>query len=149
MKNGYGLPRSPRIRSGAKGWGCNDKGGFTFIELLVVISIIGIVFAAGIVSYSAITIRSRDTRRKADLESIRQSLEICRSLTGSYPASIYDEVSCGASGPVLLAKTPLDPKPCVNFLDGEYTYVLNVSANTFTLTADCTEDGAAYVVTNP
>src|SRR5258706_9202936 len=94
--------------------------GFTFIELLVVITIIGVIFASGIVTFSAITTKSRDTRRKADLEAMRQSLEMCRTLTGAYPDSSYvyqaDEqnstLSCGATGPQLMSKTPSDPKAC-------------------------------------
>lgn len=127
----------------------DNRAGFTFIELLVVITIIGIVFAAGIVSFTAITVRSRNVRRKADLEAMRQSLEICRSLTGVYPASVYDNVSCSLTGPILLVKSPLDPKPCTGFADGKYSYVPGVPATTYTLTADCTEGEAPYVVTNP
>ncbi len=132
------------------------KNGFTFIELLVVITIIGVIFAAGIVSFAAITTRSRDVRRKADLESMRQSLEICRSLTGAYPDLIYvyqadvstSSLSCGASGPTLITKTPLDPKPCPVSANGSYTYT-KASATTYTLSAPCMEVDTSYQVTNP
>lgn len=125
--------------------------GFTFIELLVVITIIGIVFASGIVSYSSITTRSRDARRKADLESIRQSLEMCRSLTGIYPTSIYEDdssLSCGLSGPVLMKKTPLDPRLCISAGTDEYTFS-RTSDTTYTLVAPCMEVDVSYQVTNP
>lgn len=137
--------------------GLNRKDhGFTFIELLVVLTIIGIVFSSGIVTYSAITVRSRDSRRKADLEGIRQSLEMCRSLTGAYPDLGYvyqtdpdaSSVSCGASGPTLMADTPTDPKPCVGYLDGAYRYT-KTSATTYTLDAPCMEVDTTYQVTNP
>lgn len=119
--------------------------GFTFIELLVVITIIGIIFAAGIVSFTTITTRSRDTRRKADLEAIRQSLEICRSITGSYPATVYPDISCPA-GTTMMSKTPFDPKPC-NLVE-EYSYT-KTSQTTYTLTASCMEIDTGYQVTNP
>lgn len=133
----------------------NEKG-FTFIELLVVITIIGVVFAAGIVSFTAITTRSRDVRRKADLEGIRQSLEICRSLTGAYPDAVYiyqadvanSSLSCGATGPTLMNKTPTDPKPCSGAMDGAYRYS-KTSITTYTLLAPCMEIDTAYQVTNP
>ncbi len=122
--------------------------GFTFVELLVVISIIGIIFATGVVTYTSISVRSRDARRKTDLESIRQSLEICRSLAGSYPDTIYNSVTCDdATSTVMLASTPLDPKPCTGYTNGRYTYVKSTSV-TYTLTANCIESGT-YVVTNP
>lgn len=122
--------------------------GFTFIELMVVITIIGIIFAAGIVTYSSITVKSRDTRRRADLESIRQSLEICRSLAGVYPVSVYPSVTCNdAAASVMLVTTPTDPKPCLGYVNGQYTYA-KLTAVSYTLTANCIESGS-YVVTNP
>ncbi|HCQ31160.1 TPA: hypothetical protein DIU27_02100 [Candidatus Collierbacteria bacterium] len=123
------------------------RNGYTFVELLVVISIIGIIFAVGVVSFTAITTRSRDTRRKSDMEAIRQALEMCRSLTGTYPSSIYDDVSCSLVGPVLLKSTPKDPKPCTDQI-GAYTYN-PLSATTYTLSASCMEIDTGYEVTNP
>jgi len=120
------------------------KNGFTFVELLVVITIVGVIFAAGVVSFTTITSRSRDARRKADLESIRQALEMCRSLTGSYPADITSNVTCSA-GVVLLAQTPTDPKGCPAGSDYTYSWT---SATAYTLLAPCFEDGS-YQVTNP
>ncbi len=133
-----------------------NYAGFTFIELLVVLTIIGIVFSSGIVTYSAITLRSRDTRRKTDLEAMRQSLEMCRSLTGAYPDSGYiyqtdpdaSTVTCGPSGPTVMTDTPTDPKPCLNYEDGAYRYT-KTSATTYTLDAPCMEVDVTYQVTNP
>lgn len=131
--------------------------GFTFVELLVVLTIIGVIFAAGIVSYTAITTRSRDTRRKADMEAIRQSLEMCRSLTGAYPDQQYvyspgsetqSTLSCGASGPTLMTHTPTDPKPCVGNTQGLYAYS-KTSPTTYTLSASCMEIDLGYQVINP
>lgn len=62
--------------------------GFTLIELLVVIAIIGILVAIGTVSYQRSVRVSRDSRRKADLEQIRQALETYRSEIGNYPVTL-------------------------------------------------------------
>src|SRR3989344_5158240 len=83
--------------------------GFTFIELLVTVTIMAVMMAVAIVSYSNTNLRSRDTKRKADLEVIRSALEICRSNTGSYPASVNSNVTC-SDGVVTLQATPIDPK---------------------------------------
>lgn len=125
-----------------------NQRGFTFVELLVVITIIGVIFASGIVAFTSITIRSRDTRRRADLESIRQSLEMCRSLIGNYPTAIYDVggLSCSASGPVLMTKVPTDPKPDTN-CSTNYVYSRS-SATVYTLTS-CQEAGGTYQVSSP
>ena len=119
-----------------------DKG-FTFVELLVVITIIGIIFASGIVSYTSISQRSRDTRRKSDIEAIRQSLEMCRSLSGVYPANITNSVTC-TTGEVLMTTVPNDPKPCPGVT---YTYVRPTTVS-YTLTAPCMESGV-YSVSQP
>lgn len=131
-----GRLRSPRLSS--------FQAGFTFVELLVVITIIGVIFASAIVAYGSITIRSRDVRRRSDIEAIRQSLEMCRSLTGSYPLSIATNVSCSDSGPILMTTIPTDPKPSVTCV---YTYN-RLTATTYTLTA-CQEAGGTYQVSSP
>lgn len=122
--------------------------GFTFVELLVVITIIGVIFASGIVAFTSITIRSRDTRRRSDLEAIRQSLEMCRSLSGEYPSTIYDAggISCSASGPILMSTVPTDPKPG-DSCNSQYAYVRSTTT-TYTLTA-CQESGGTYQVASP
>ena len=59
--------------------------GFTLIELLVVIAIIGILAALGTVTYSDSQQKSRDSRRKSDLETIRKALELAKQdSAGSY-----------------------------------------------------------------
>lgn len=137
--------------------------GFTFIELLVVITIIAVVFAAGIVSYTTISKNSRDARRRADVEAIRQALEMCRSITGDYPDTIYPDsgsVECDAKTPptVTMKTTPHDPKTCDGDVAGlgEYLYepeyaVDGVTVTGYTLTAICMENYVTptYPVTNP
>lgn len=129
------------------------QSGFTFIELLVVITIIGVIFAAGIVSYTTISKNSRDARRRADQEAIRQSLEMCRTIAGRYPADIYatGAIICNdTSATVTMKKTPLDPKPCAGHESGQYTYVYTAATGDYTLTADCMEDPSlSKVETNP
>lgn len=124
------------------------KNGFTFIELLVVITIIAVLFAVGTVSYITISQNSRDARRKADLESIRQALEMCRTIDGAYPVSIYNSVTCPTSSTVTLKSTPTNPKTCTNHTNIQYSYSL--SGGNYTLTAYCMGDGTgSFQVTNP
>ncbi|MBU1326711.1 prepilin-type N-terminal cleavage/methylation domain-containing protein [Patescibacteria group bacterium] len=61
------------------------KKGFTLIELLVVVTIITVLVTIGIVAYSSINKRSRDAKRKSDLEQVRSALEMFRSDFGYYP----------------------------------------------------------------
>ena len=139
-----------RIMGWIPGQARNDKfaNAFTFVELLVVITIIGLIFSSGIVAYGSITTRSRDTRRRSDLEAIRQSLEMCRSLVGNYPDDIYADggLSCSVTGPVLMAIVPTDPKPSAACLE-QYVYS-RTSLTTYTLTS-CQEVGGTYQVASP
>lgn len=57
---------------------------FTLIEVLVVATIIGILVTVAAVSFGNSQKRSRDARRKADLETVRQALVLYRQDNGSY-----------------------------------------------------------------
>jgi len=61
------------------------KKGFTFIEILVTITIIAILVVIGVISYASVNKRSRDARRKSDIEQIRSALEMYKADFGYYP----------------------------------------------------------------
>ena len=62
------------------------KKGFTLIELMVAISIIAILAAIGMVVYSSAQKSGRISKRAQDLESLKTSLEVYKTATGSYPS---------------------------------------------------------------
>ena len=64
------------------------KKGFTFIEILVVATLIGILATIGIVTYSSANARARDGKRKSDVEQIRSALEMYRADNGNYPTTL-------------------------------------------------------------
>lgn len=59
--------------------------GFTLTELLVVIAIIGILASVVTISTGSARQKSRDAKRKADLETIAGALEIYYAEEKSYP----------------------------------------------------------------
>jgi len=61
------------------------KRGFTLIELMVVVAIIGILMAAGIVAFSNSQRAARDAARIADLNAIGYALEQYYQDNHSYP----------------------------------------------------------------
>lgn len=66
------------------------KKGFTLVELLVVISILGILASIALVSFRSAQMRGRDAQRKSDLKQISSSLELYYSDYGKYPAASSD-----------------------------------------------------------
>lgn len=61
--------------------------GFTVIELIVVIAVIGILAAITIVAYNGIQAEARDTQRKSDIITITKGLELYYAENRAYPTS--------------------------------------------------------------
>lgn len=61
-----------------------NEHGFTMIELLVVVAIIGMLSAAVIASVTTARMKSRDTRRLSSITAIQKALELAQSSVG-YP----------------------------------------------------------------
>jgi len=104
--------------------------GFTLIELLVVISVIGILVAMGVASYSTAQKKARDSRRIEDLKSVQNALEQYYSDNNSYPV---DQASLNSITDYLPAGLPQDPKP-------EYSYGVAINSSGYTICAQ-TETG--------
>lgn len=103
--------------------------GFTIVELLVVIVVIGILAAITIVAYNGIQNRARDTDRMSDINAIRKALEVYKSFNGEYPEenattweySYTDPQNFLSALKPYLGKTPVDP---VNSTSRYYYYYL-------------------------
>lgn len=130
------------------------KNAFTFIEILVVVTIIGLLAAGAAVSYSRFSKQSRDAKRKTDLEQIRAALEMYKSNNNAYPATLTLTISCtspaGLQDPspgtnVYLNQIPSDPKCSTATNTPNYTYSSNTTS--YTISA-ALEDGTTYTL-NP
>jgi prepilin-type N-terminal cleavage/methylation domain-containing protein len=103
------------------------KNAFTLVELLLVVGIIVVLVGAiiTVVNPVALQQRSRDSRRKADLEAIRQALELYRadSPTKIYPGGTSLLVHGG-----YLSVLPVEPDDGLNYSyspgGGNATYTL-------------------------
>jgi len=61
--------------------------GFTIVELLIVIVVIGILAAITIVSFNGVTARATFTRTVSDLKNTTQILELYKAQYGTYPTT--------------------------------------------------------------
>ncbi|HEX8182757.1 MAG TPA: prepilin-type N-terminal cleavage/methylation domain-containing protein [Candidatus Saccharimonadales bacterium] len=61
--------------------------GFTIVELLIVIVVIGILAALVITTYNGIQQKGRNTERTTDLKAIQGQLEAFYATNGRYPTS--------------------------------------------------------------
>lgn len=114
-----------------------NKSGFTLIEILVVATIMVLLTAAGVISYSVFLKQSRDVRRKADLGQISAALEIYRSNNDTYPTTGLSQLTA----PTVYVQTlPTDPK------DPTYTYYYSGAASDYTLGAYLENGGTTCVV---
>lgn len=105
-----------------------NQKGFTIIELLVVIVIIGILVALALPNLFSAQARGRDSDRKNELKNLQQRLETYFGDNDSYPATLGD----------------LDPEPSEDETEGPrgdaYTYTAGDDNQTYTLSADLEND---------
>ena len=86
----------------------NDEGkeanGFTIIELMIVVSIVGILATLAVPSYQGTLLRARDAALRQDLFTMRDVLDQHRADQGKYPPSLQALVDAG-----YLRAIPNDP----------------------------------------
>ncbi len=70
--------------------------GFTIVELLIVIVVIGILAALVVVTYNGIQQKARDTERKTDINAIHGQLEAYQAQNGKYPCLAVVTSTCTA-----------------------------------------------------
>ena len=87
--------------------------GFTLVELLVVITIIGILSSIGLSTFTSAQIKSRDAKRKTQLKQLADAFEAYYNDHGGYPAAGDIDLLSGAvftdGKTVYMVKLPADP----------------------------------------
>ncbi len=113
------------------------------IELLVVATIMIVLTAVGLVSYTQVNQRARNSKRQADMETVRQALVLYRSDAGTYPPT-SDFSTLKSTLSTYLRSDINDPKN-----ETPYLYAYESTGATFTLTAVLEPDAVPYQLLSP
>ena len=117
-----------------------NKSGFTIVELLVVIVVIGILAAITVIAYNGISSKAIATSLLSDLNNASKQLKLYNTLYGSYPT--LNSSNC-PSAPIVDNIYCLKPSPDTVF---HYNVDNTVSPQSFVLTA--TKSGISYIIAN-
>ncbi len=103
----------------------NSQKGFTLIELMIVVAIIGILAAVAIPAYSDYTIKARLSNAIASTSSLKTAVAICLQEQGGVPGAC----DAGAEG-IPAAMTPTSEVASATVADGVITVVLGTGIGT-------------------
>jgi prepilin-type N-terminal cleavage/methylation domain-containing protein len=124
------------------------RRGFTLIEILVVVAIIGILASVVLVGLAPAQKRGRDARRLSDMKQIQTGLELYYNKCGYYPGGAqsgacgtfakidgYGQLVASLKGSSIgINQMPVDPK---------YQYATNDTGSVYVLAATLEADTGA------
>jgi prepilin-type N-terminal cleavage/methylation domain-containing protein len=110
----------------------NNSKGFTLIEMLIVIAVIGILAGIVLTGVRGFQASARDTKRIGDIRNTQNLAELYFTRNGTYPADLADLATVGT--------VPVAPPGAA-----AYAYATDAAQLTYCLTAELEEDNSAAV----
>ena len=114
-----------------------DQKGFTIVELLIVIVVIGILAALVLTTFTGIQQKARNTERNTDIKAVHGQIEAYYAQNGRYPtlANLNDSAWRTTNMKGLDAEALADPK-------GVGTLVAAAAANSYSYAVLASDDTA-------
>jgi type II secretion system protein G len=117
---------------------CGNQRGFTLIELMVVVTIIGILAAMAIALYGNMQARARIAKAQADARTLGSAVSMYSATFGQLPTGLAELTSQatigGVTGGPFMRTIPLPPGGGNPTWPSAYSYTTSTNG-TFTITA--------------
>lgn len=110
-----------------------NVSGFTLIELMIVISIIGIIMTLSIISLSKIRQDTNDTKKISDIKQIQSALELYRANEGYYPETLSPGQSLISSSTTYMINIPSNSEMNNSIICSSTDYIYTKINKSYTL----------------